>query len=233
MSDQDSAFWESEGDNYHRRNRGRLLEKQRELSDVPLRMLDLYGDFKPKRVLEIGCANGWRLGALQRRYGCECVGLDPSEEALADGSKLFPNVRFMRGIAADLPLKNETFDLVIVYFVMHWISRDKLLRSAAEIDRMVGDRGFLLLGDHLPSWPTKTRYHHLPNEQFFTYKQDYAELFLQSNLYSRITRVTFDFDRNNVDYKIEIPDPARATADLLRKSALGHFVEAPVLSRYK
>ena len=42
-----------------------------------------------------------------------------------------------------------------------------MLRSVAEIDRVLPDGGFLLIGDFYPSLPQRVRYHHLPDQDVF------------------------------------------------------------------
>jgi SAM-dependent methyltransferase len=93
------------------------------------------------------------------------------------------------GSMASLPI-DERFDLVIVNFVFHWVDRSSLLQSIAEVDRVVADGGWLLIGDFLPAIPAKVPYHHLPDEPMYTYKQDYSEIFRASGGYRVVGLVT-------------------------------------------
>src|SRR5690242_17464999 len=175
MLNQDRLFAESEGDNWFLRNRASLARFAAD-SDFILRMIELYG-LTPRRVLEVGAANGFRLAAIRERYGSEVVAVEPSSEAIADGRSRFPSVTFVQSTAASIPI-TEPFDLVIVNGVFCWIDRKSLLRSIGEIDRMVADDGYLVLADFSPGGFVKVRYHHLPREMVYTYKQNYAFPFL-------------------------------------------------------
>lgn len=215
MQNQDSIFVESEANEWFKRNQPALLRPEKIPSDYPLRLLSFHKELRPRRVLEIGCANGWRLSEIERRYGSVCVGVEPSDHAIEDGKSRYPNVQFYKGLAARLPVR-ESFDLVIVNFVLHWISRESLLSSASEIDRVTQKNGFLLISDFLPDSPELRDYHHLPGK-VFTYKQDYAQLFLASNLYSQVSRITFDHD-DSLERAPVFESSVRAVVSLLRKS---------------
>jgi ubiquinone/menaquinone biosynthesis C-methylase UbiE len=62
------------------------------------------------KVLEIGCADGKLLAALQTSLG---VGVDFSANMLERAVKLYPNLQFMLADAHKLPLKAK-FDIVIL-----------------------------------------------------------------------------------------------------------------------
>lgn len=186
-TDQARIFAEGEADRWFERNREVLRPVTGE-TDLPLRLIELYG-LRPRSVIEIGAANGYRLASLVTRHGCRTVGVELSPKAIGDGRLRFPAVEFHQGDARDLPV-DEQFDLVIVNFVFHWIDRASLLRAAAETDRVVADRGYLIIGDFYPRNLLRVRYHHLPQRQVFTYKQDYAALFTASGLYRPIALLT-------------------------------------------
>jgi SAM-dependent methyltransferase len=218
---QDNVFTRFEGDRWFERNRT-ALDSFDAAADLPLKVLDLY-ELRPDRVLELGAANGFRLAAIHARTGAAVVAIEPSIEAILNGKASFPLVSFIRGTATSVPLKGS-FALVIVNFVFHWIDRVGLLRAVAEVDRLVRDDGYLLIGDFQPSNQLKVRYHHLTSEQLFTYKQNYAAIFLASGLYHPVALLTGH-------HAAKKPDPAVAEADrigawLLRKQTGVHYVKA-------
>ncbi len=191
MTDQARIFEQSEGDAYFRRNAPHIRPATKE--DEVIRLIEFLGR-RPKKVLEIGAANGYRLDYIAREWGSECWGIDVSQEALLDGHKQFPRVHLIRGVGHELPIAGEGFfDLVIVNFVFHWVGRLHLLRSVAEVDRVLCDGGVLALGDFYPDSPVKTLYHHLPDQEVWTYKQDYPALFLASRLYRLVALATGRF----------------------------------------
>lgn len=184
---QDQVVLESEGDNWFTRNKTALTSEHL-LNDQPLLLLDLY-QIKPQRVLEIGCANGYRLAQIAAKYSCRTVGVEPSAQAIAHGRSQFPAVEFIQALAHEIPLQ-ETFDLIIINFVLYIVDRSRILQVAAEIDRLLIDNGLLIIGDFFPANQYKLDYHHLTETEFFTYKQNYGALFLASGIYRPIGLLT-------------------------------------------
>lgn len=183
---QADAFTEGEGDRWFERNR-QALEDLEPSQDEILNLIAMHG-IEPRNALEIGAANGYRLNALASRYGCAGSGVDISAAAITDGRSQFPNLRLVTGRAHALPFA-EQFDVVIVNFVLHWVDRGLILRVVSEVDRVLSDGGFLLIGDFFPDRPVRRPYHHLPESGVYTYKQDYAAAFLASGCYETIERV--------------------------------------------
>ena len=188
MPTQDEIFGVSEADRWFERN-AHALEQVSE-HDLAMRVVELYA-LRPTSVLEIGAANGYRVAAIASRTGARGVAVEPSPKAIADGRSRFPDVEFRQGEARALPV-DDTYDLVIINFVLHWIDRHNLLRCIAEIDRVVADGGHLLIGDFHPWHPTANAYHHLPDAGVKTFKQDYAAVFVASELYQPVALLTSD-----------------------------------------
>ncbi len=217
---QDQAFADFEGDNWFKRNR-KALECWDPTKDLPLRVIELY-QLRPASVLEIGAANGFRLEEIRKRWGSRVVAVDPSAEAIRDGAKRFPSVEFHRGRAAAVPLR-EHFELIVVNHVFHWIERASLIASVAEVDRLLVDGGFLVIGDFCPAVPTKVRYHHLLGEHVYTFKQDYASLFLSSGVYRSICVITAEHTQKTLTAHVR--EQNRIGAWLLQKSLEDTYVE--------
>jgi ubiquinone/menaquinone biosynthesis C-methylase UbiE len=188
MQTQDEIFATSESDRWYERNRATLTQFD-PAADLPLRIIAQYG-LNPRRVAEVGGSNGFRMAALARLSGAEATVIEPSKAAISDGQKLYPKVRFVNGTAGSIPL-SETFDLVVVNFVFHWIDRSRLLASAAEVDKLVAQQGFLLIGDFFPSQRLRTDYHHLQGK-VHTFKQDYSQIFLATGSYQSVCMLSGD-----------------------------------------
>lgn len=212
---QNEIFFRTEADNYFKRNKKSLLSLKPE-SDVPLRIIDLY-NLIPKKVLEIGCLNGYRLNFINNKYHSECIGIEPSQEAVDEGTKLFKNIKLIRGIFSEIPL-DERFDLIIINFVFHWIDRDLLPKCVVEVERLLDYNGFLLIGDFSPDHPRKNKYTHLPDNSIWTYKQDYYKIFLSLEKYSLIAHLTSRFKVH--DFIFEPDDNERNSYTLLWKKEM-------------
>lgn len=217
---QHDTFLHGEGDAWFARNAAALEPDRAAGRDPVLRLLDRAG-LRPASVLEVGAANGYRLAALAACTGCRATALEPSARALADGQARFPGVRFVRGLAHAMPeLPDAAFDLIIVHFVLHWVDRVRLLATVAEIDRVLSNGGCLVVGDFLPDSPQKVKYHHLPDADVWTYKQDYAALWLASGLYRLVDERTFDHAHPTAP---AADASARARVALLRKDLHGLY----------
>jgi SAM-dependent methyltransferase len=221
---QDEVFLQSEGDRWLARNKTAILNPEHLVNDHVIRTMTMM-NLAPRTVLEIGASNGWRLHEITRRFGCRVTAVEPSIEAIKDGQARYPSVQFLRGTASELPLDTKArFDLVIVNFVFHWVDRSTLLRSVAEIDRILPDGGFLLIGDFYPLLPQRVRYHHLPDQDVWTYKQNYGDIFLASNLYEMIASSSFDHATHV--FRADVSPQDRAQVALLRKCLCGRYQSA-------
>jgi hypothetical protein len=62
----------------------------------------------------------------------------------------------------------------------------------AEADRVLKNKGLLIIQDFDPGIRCKIAYHHLPRENLFTFKQKYWDIFVASGLYSVISEQEFE-----------------------------------------
>ncbi len=220
---QDDIFLHAEGDRWFARNRD-ALHGFDPSTDLPMRLMALY-DLRPGSVLEVGAANGARLACIHQLTGARTHAVEPSAEAIDEGKARYPWVTFVRATAGAMPLR-ESYDLVIVNFVLHWIDRATLLRSAAELDRLVRDGGFLIVGDFQPASRLRVPYHHLKESGVYTYKQDYGALFRASGLYHPVALLTAHHATNQLDGAVT--ENERIGAWLLRKQFADHYVATGV-----
>lgn len=215
---QEKIFLQKEGDAYFIRNQSDLIDSK--YPDPVCYLVECYG-IKAKKVLDIGCSNGSKLAAVLERTGGKGTGVDPSAKAVLDGKKRFPKIDFKRGIVSQLPVKGK-FDLVSLLYVMHWVSRDELLKAVAEIDSVVADGGYLVIGDFDPDTPAMRKYHHLPRDEVYTYKQDYASIFTSTNIYQRIAQMSFTHAQNTFTPNLHRGN--RGVVTLLRKDLTGKYL---------
>jgi hypothetical protein len=127
-------------------------------------------------------------------------------------------------VLASPPVDGQ-FDLVIVNYVLHWIDRSTLAWSICAIDGFVRDGGLLLLGDFLPDCQQRRRYHHMPEECVYTYKQNYSEIFTSLGLYKELARFTYNHDEPD-SYSLQPTlSSSRGFCSLLNKSLDGYYPE--------
>ena len=103
-------------------------------------------------MLDIGCSAGHQLARLVKE-SAEGYGIDPSEKAIWAGKNKYSNLNLQRGVAHILDFDEEFFDIVYLTFVFHWIDRSYLLKTVAEIDRVLRNGGRLIIADFCPNKP--------------------------------------------------------------------------------
>lgn len=200
---QSEAFLNGEGDAWFTRNRERLLSFDPE-KDLVCNVIEQDG-IQPKRILEIGAANGFRIAALGKKYACPVVGTDASVAATEDGRRRF-GIDLVCAPAESLDGIDGTFDLVVIHFLLHWLDRHVLPQLLAGVAERLQPGGHLVLGDFHPDHDEDVPYHHLPGESVMTYKRDYGRLFEDSG----------PFDLKGItaaDHETMLPSTTVASAD--------------------
>jgi SAM-dependent methyltransferase len=208
---QKELFVESEGDAWYRRNAQALSERAG--SDLLLQQLEHDG-LTAASVLEVGCANGWRLEILRQRWSARCAGVEPSAEAIADGQRQFPSLDLRRGTGDSLPFADGSFEMVVLGFCLYLCDRADLFKTAAEVDRVLRDGGHVVIFDFHPTTPYRNRYHHLPGVD--CYKMDYSRMFSWSPTYQLLTLTKRSHDGGPVTSN---PDDTVSVAVLRKESA--------------
>lgn len=90
---------------------------------------------KGKNILDMGCGEGTRLNVLveNNKYK-KAVGIDSSSLAIKLAKKNFPGLEFFNADLTDVPLKNETFDLLFSAYVFeHLTNPEKVLFEAKRV----------------------------------------------------------------------------------------------------
>lgn len=222
---QHDQFLHGEADNWYERNREDLINKY---SGDYMSQYLLGTDLQNKKVLDVGCGHGDRLNELSK-HGAQCWGIEPSQLAVDEASKMFPQIEVSVGVSHDLARYAEaSFDIVTVAFVFHWVDRARLLQTVSEIDRVLKDGGTLLIMDFFPDVPHRREYHHNLDLGVYTFKQIYADMFTASNIYTELDRVKFKHP-DGVHYDWHQRDDSLTGGDrdgmlvVLQKDLLGNY----------
>jgi SAM-dependent methyltransferase len=143
---------------------------------------------KPKYVLEVGCANGWRLAKLRDKFGCGIVGIEPSMKAGIDGARLHVPIHQMT--ANCLPVTAGGYDMIIYGFCLYLTDPEDWLNIAAEGDRALADGGHLIIHD-FNGWiggkPIAKPYEHRLSVRSYHY--DFSRLWLGHPRYQVVKAV--------------------------------------------
>lgn len=159
-----------------------------EIGEVLKKMLP--DNFSPKRILDVGCGNGLFLEGLVNSFAAdEGIGIEPSSEGvqLLNNKNTNKRISFIPGCAHNISFENETFELVTIWSVLHWIDRNKYLQSLGELIRVTSK--YLVVMDFLPSKEYKVKYSH--KKGFFTYKQNFELTLLSSGILNKIGEISW------------------------------------------
>ena len=164
---------------------------------------------EPKSVLEVGCANGWRVERLIERYNCKAKGIDP---ALPEFKR--PSLNNLRhGHAAALyHYPSVHFDLVIYGFCLYLCDPQDYPAIVNEGDRVLADGGYLVIHDfdmEKGEAPWRTPYKH--KEGIFSYHVNFAALWMALPQYREMNWTKIGYE----------------SVTVLRKDLAGAFGERP------
>lgn len=114
-------------------------------------------DQQIKTVLDLGCGTGRFTEALAAYFDAQVVGLDPSTKMLAQAraKQRDPRVRYELGRAEDIPLPDDSVDLIFISMVLHHF--DNTAVAARECRRVLKPKATLFLRagtrDCIPAYP--------------------------------------------------------------------------------
>lgn len=169
MGRQSEIFLKGEGRAWLKRN----IDKVNREND-PVIAAIREAKIRPRKVYEIGAANGWRLEILRNEFECTAYGSDP-------GASQF-DAWVDCNTAEGSQFNTGAFDVVIYGFCLYLCDREDLFNIVAEGDRVLADGGYLIIWDFEPEAPCKVPYHH--HDGIYSYKMNYARLWLANPAYS-------------------------------------------------
>jgi ubiquinone/menaquinone biosynthesis C-methylase UbiE len=117
------------------------------------RIVALSGARSGDKALDVGCSGGFlaRLLADAVSPSGRVTGIDPSERAIAYATRRAPaNCSFAVGVAQDLGLPDQSFDVVTSTLAIHHVPEAKRQAAFAEMFRVLRPGGRLLIADFRP-----------------------------------------------------------------------------------
>jgi 2-polyprenyl-3-methyl-5-hydroxy-6-metoxy-1,4-benzoquinol methylase len=114
------------------------------------------GGVRDKKILNIGCYNGWFEKFAVENNCMEVIGIDTDENNLQNAKFQVKDkrVKFLKASALDLSqFGTNYFDLVTMFDVLEHIPKNREKEALAEIKRVLGERGeFYLSTPHSTFW---------------------------------------------------------------------------------
>ncbi len=162
------------------------------------------------RLLDLGCGPGTLTLALAGHVG-EAIGVDPEPDMLAEAARQASlagvrNVRWIEARAEDLPPDLGRFHLVTMGRSFHWMDRDQVLETVADILTPTG--GLVLVNDNCLVRPETDWQRAVEDVQarflgtvrragsgVFTPPAEPHEAVLGRSAFRRVERVVYTFER--------------------------------------
>ena len=184
MKTQKDIFLESEGDKWFLRNKEKLISgKIREDILDPLLPFLKSG----MKFLEVGCSVGTSLNYIKSKVpGLEVYGMDPSKAAIIEGEKLFPSLNFKLGTVDNIDHLGKKFDFILFGFCLYLVDRESIEKLATKVNSALIPGGNLGIIDFDTRTPRQNPYSHY--DGVFSYKMDYAQIFLKDPNYYLVTK---------------------------------------------
>jgi len=113
-------------------------------------LLTNHPDFKPKRILDIGCGMGHNVLPIAKRYpDAEVVAIDTGVPMLRYGHARamalgYDNVTFRQAEASSLPFEDESFDWIQTTMFLHETGGKSIYNIMREIYRVLKPGGITL-----------------------------------------------------------------------------------------
>jgi ubiquinone/menaquinone biosynthesis C-methylase UbiE len=177
MHKQRNIFLEGEGDAWFERNHTAIQARLPDDGDPVIAAIKSCLSSPRSQgggtLLEVGCGEAKRLGYIERQFGLEGYGIEPSEKAIEVAKK--NGLKVIQGTADSLPFESGKFDFVVFGFCLYLCDREDLFRIAYEADRVLKNQGWLVIHDFFSKNYRQRDYHHFPGVKSF--KMDYRTLF--------------------------------------------------------
>lgn len=130
-----TASWDSNAANWTRAVRDRLIPSRRAGTDDAVVAAILSR--RPKRLLDVGCGEGWLCRRIAEAATCEVVGIDGTPQLIEEARQADPNNRYevvsYRDLAAGDYIPDGQFDVVVFNYALLDEAVSELLAAAREL----------------------------------------------------------------------------------------------------
>ena len=149
-----------------------------------------FSNKKIKSILDVGCGNGDFLNDFLTNKKIKKFGIETSQDTINLCKKRHRNINFKKAFSHNLPFRDNEFDLVIIWSVLHWIDRNYYLQSLGELIRVTNK--YLLVMDFFPKIEHKTKYKHKTG--FYTFKTNFDKILNSSGFLQKRFELNYFID---------------------------------------
>ena len=153
---------------------------------------------KIKNILDVGCGNAHFLNNICLKKSVKKMGIETSSSAINLLRQNYSKIKFKKAYCHNLPFKDESYDFVYAFMVLHCIDRNNYLQSLGELLRVT--KKFLMIVDFDPPKPYFRKNKH--NKNFHVYKDDYDQILSRSGFLKKIVENKFYINAKNEICKI-------------------------------
>ncbi len=142
-------------------------------------------------LLEVGCSYGYNLAFINEEFGWKCIGIEPSENAVDYGNRLWnkKDITLYVGTSDNLAIEEESIDILVFGFCLYNVERHCFMKTLSEADRVLKEGGFLCIYDFDTSMPLRRDNKH--NRLVPTYKMDMASWICGNPQYTLVEKRVF------------------------------------------
>lgn len=237
MAIQDEYYLNKEGDDFFTRNfEGKDVPVLRHNKISILECIE-KSKIEFESVIEFGCNYGDLLNYYASKMSKKSVGIEASKKAVEYGLSLYgDNIELYHGVITDNKISNDKsnngkFDLAIVDDVFSWVARENILESISSVDRSIKDGGFIFIRDFKPHNFTKTRNHHIKDDEVFNFKVvgSHFQILLNTGMYEVVSENIYYDQTMSAGYKCDNQFNFRWSDVILQKKVTGYFDEVTKL----
>lgn len=107
-------------------------------------LIDAAGVLAGMPVLDVACGPGY-VSAAVKKLGANPTGIDFSKKMVEIATKMFPGITFREGDAQELPVRDASYDRVLMNFgLLHLSQPEKACAEAFRVLRSGGKLGFTI-----------------------------------------------------------------------------------------
>jgi SAM-dependent methyltransferase len=161
-----------------------------ESPDDKIKNLIKVNNVKAKKILEIGCANGFRLNQYSKLLKTKInYGVDLSKKAILSGKKKYKNLDLLNISSLEIDKIKSNFDLIICGFFLYQLDREHIFDQFNLIYKKLNKNGLLIINDFDPLFKHTNKDTNTKN--LMSYKMSYDIFLPESGLFELIYKLKY------------------------------------------